>query len=189
MKHYFTTIYRFMWEDLKLSGYTKEIFAVILGFFLPDRKPVPISFRVFMSITGASRSVIVTSIAKLEKRGFVTASHSQGKRTTYSISADTMAQYDKSMNDCSEETTDSKSGQLSNPSFNRSENPTSLNSGLVRKPDHHPSENRTGTRPEIGPHNINKYKNNIRGNTDIHVSEYTPSSSIKQIRRPVRNSD
>lgn len=170
MKHCFTTIYRFMWEDLKLSGYTKEIFAVIFGFFLPERKPTPIPFRVFRSITGASKSVIVTSIAKLEKRGLVTASHSQGKRTTYSISADAMAQYDKSMNNCSEETTDPKSGQLSKPRLNR-------------------SENRTSTSPEIGPHNINKYKNNIRGNTDIYVSEYTPSSSIKQIRRPVRKSD
>lgn len=189
MKHCFTTIYRFMWEDLKLSGYTKEIFAVIFGFFLPERKPTPIPFRVFRSITGASKSVIVTSIAKLEKRGLVTASHSQGKRTTYSISADAMAQYDKSMNNCSEETTDPKSGQLSKPRLNRSENRTSLNSGLVRKQDPNWSENRTSTSPEIGPHNINKYKNNIRENTDIYVSEYTPSSSIKQIRRPVRKSD
>lgn len=185
MKHYFTTIYRFMWEDLKLSGYTKEIFAVILGFFLPDRKPVPISFRVFRSITGASKSVIASSIIKLEKKGFVMASHNHGKRTTYSVSDGVMNQYDNSMKKCAEDNTDPKTGRPSN----RSENRTSLNSGLVRKQDPNWSENRTSTSPEIGPHNINKYKNNIRGNTDIYVSEYTPSSSIKQIRRPVRKSD
>lgn len=155
-----------MWEDLKLSGYTKEIFAVILGFFLPDRKPVPISFRVFRSITGASKSVIASSIIKLEKKGFVMASHNHGKRTTYSVSDGVMNQYDNSMKKCAEDNTDPKTGRPSNR-----------------------SENRTSTSPEIGPHNINKYKNNIRGNTDINVSEYTPSSSIKQIRRPVRKSD
>lgn len=170
MKEHFTVIYRFMWEDLKLGGYTKEVFAVIFGFYSQDRRPVPIPIRVIRSITGASRSVAVSAVRTLEEKGLVVASHTQGRRTMYTISADVMDMYDRLAD-------------------KRSETGTGIRRRPVLKQDGYQSENHTGTGPKTGPHNIKGKNINGRLHTDMHVSEYRPSTEIRTITRPVQKPD
>lgn len=86
MAKQYTTIYPFMWQDLKLEGYTKEVFAVLFGFCVRSAGPVHVPYRNIRAITGASQPTVAKCIRRLEESGIVKAIHTQGRGTLYSIS-------------------------------------------------------------------------------------------------------
>lgn len=83
MAKLYTTIYPFMWQDLKLEGYAKEVFAVLFGFCVRSADPVPVPYRNIRTITGASQPTVAKCIRRLEEAGIVEAVHVQGKCTMY----------------------------------------------------------------------------------------------------------
>lgn len=85
MAKLYTTIYPFMWQDLKLEGFTKEVFAVLFGFCVRSAGPVPVPYRNIRNITGASQPTVAKSIRRLEEAGIVKAVHVQGKCTMYRV--------------------------------------------------------------------------------------------------------
>lgn len=85
MTKYYTTIYPFMWEDLKLEGYLKEIYAVIFGFCIRSGTPVQVPYRIIRKITGAAQATVSGCIRKLEAKNLMRVHHSHGKCTEYSL--------------------------------------------------------------------------------------------------------
>ena len=94
----FTIIYAFFFEVLGLRGVKKEVFAVILGFWLVSRQTVTVPYKTFRRITGGSKSVIARAIKDLENEGLILAKHSPGKRTLYSITPKVADIYDTRLN-------------------------------------------------------------------------------------------
>lgn len=81
----YTTIYPFMWEDLKLDGYAKEIYAVIFGFCIRSDNPVQVPYRIIQKITGAGHATVANCIRKLESENLMKVHHSHGRCTEYSL--------------------------------------------------------------------------------------------------------
>ena len=165
----YTIIYRFMVKELRLGGKTLMTFALIFGLFQRDRKPLSIPLRAICDFTEASKSTVVTSIRYLEEKKFISAIHGHGKRTIYSVSPEVMRVYDQFRNNCT---------------VNR----TSPETVPVQKQDHNRCGTRTTTGTETRPHIIKERK--IKGmQTDIHVSNYRPSATMKKLTGPVRDKD
>lgn len=81
----FTIIYAFMAYLLHLDGYSKQIYAVIFGFWLRIRKPVHVPYSVIRRITGATDPTISECIKRLESDGVISAERKPGTRTKYVI--------------------------------------------------------------------------------------------------------
>lgn len=136
----FTIIYAFMFEVLCLRGVKKEVFAVILGFWLVARQTVTVPYKTFRRITGGSKSVIARAIKDLENEGLITAKHSPGKRTLYTITNKVMEVYEARMNQ-SDSSTSPQTRPVSGSNRNRSSPDTSsgsdteprTNKGFIRK--------------------------------------------------------
>ncbi len=78
-----------MASDLKLFGYTKEIFAAIFGFWIANgEKPVFASYATLRKMTGASQPSVAEAIQTLKSKGFISTEASPGKRTKYAITID-----------------------------------------------------------------------------------------------------
>lgn len=84
MSYVFTTLYSFMWE-IGLDGLTKEVFAVIFGFWLRKREPVYVPYSVIHRITGATPPSISAAIKRLEDYQYIKADRHTGKKTLYII--------------------------------------------------------------------------------------------------------
>lgn len=81
----FTIIYGFMARLLHLDGYSKQIYAVIFGFWIRIRKPVYVPYSVIRRITGATDPTISECVKRLESDGVITAERKPGTRTKYVI--------------------------------------------------------------------------------------------------------
>lgn len=81
----FSIIYGFMASLLHLEGYSKEIFAVIFGFWIRSRKPVTVPYSVIKKITGATDPTISACVKSLKDRGLISADQKPGTRTKYAI--------------------------------------------------------------------------------------------------------
>lgn len=81
----FIIIYSFMSHDLHLDGYTKEVYALIFGFWIRVRKPVSVPYSVIRKITGASDPTISECIKRLVKQDLILSDPKPGVRTKYSI--------------------------------------------------------------------------------------------------------
>ena len=81
----FTIIYGFMARLLHLDGYSKQIYAVIFGFWIRIRKPVYVPYSVIRMITGATDPTISGSIKRLKEEGLITSDPKPGIRAKYSI--------------------------------------------------------------------------------------------------------
>lgn len=82
----FTAVYGFMSCTLGLFGYTKEVFAVIFGFWEhAGERSVAVSLSVMQAITGASRPAVIAAVGALEDAGLVVANRQPGKSTTYDV--------------------------------------------------------------------------------------------------------
>lgn len=123
----FTIIYAFMFEVLCLRGVKKEVFAVILGFWLVARQTVTVPYKTFRRITGGSKSVIAKAIKDLESEGLILSTHSPGKRTLYAITDKVMEIYESRMNQ-SESTTSPQTRPVQGTNRNRSSPETSSGS-------------------------------------------------------------
>lgn len=167
---YYVT-HSFFWKELKLAGRTRDIFAVILGFYRRKGGSLPIPYHVFKELTGTSKSVFVTSVRRLEQLGLIKAVHAPGRRTVYSVSDEVMELYNRQSGNWSENETGPKTEPVSGQDRNR-------------------SEISTGTSPKTGPYKRNKNKRIINiTSTDVNVSGYTPSATFKTISRPDRKPD
>ncbi len=127
----FTIIYAFFFEVLGLRGVKKEVFAVILGFWLVARQTVTVPYKTFRRITGGSKSVIAKAIKDLESEGLILSTHSPGKRTLYAITDKVMEIYESRMNQ-SESNTSPQTRPVPGPNNNRSIPKTST--GSATKP-------------------------------------------------------
>lgn len=127
----FTTIYAFMFEVFGLRGVKKEVFAVILGFWLVSRQTVTVPYKTFRRITGGSKSVIARAIKDLENEGLILAKHSPGKRTLYSITPKVADIYDTRLNQ-PDSNTSPQTRPVPGPNNNRSSPKTST--GSATKP-------------------------------------------------------
>lgn len=81
----FLILYGFMSNLLHLDGFTKEIYALIFGFWIRTKKPVCVPYRVIRNITGASDPTISECIKRLVKQGLIMSDPKPGVRTKYSI--------------------------------------------------------------------------------------------------------
>lgn len=81
----FTIIFGFMARLLHLDGYSKQIYAVIFGFWIRIRKPVYVPYSVIRRITGATDPTISECIKRLERDGVISAERKSGTRTKYVI--------------------------------------------------------------------------------------------------------
>lgn len=79
----FTIIYGFMTYLLHLEGLTKQIYAVIFGFWLGSRKPVAVSYSVMRKITGATDPTISACLKRLLEQGLIESDPKPGMRTKY----------------------------------------------------------------------------------------------------------
>ena len=70
---------------LHLSGYAKEVYSVIFGFWIRYRKSVTVPYSVIKKITGATDPTISACIKYLIKRRLITADPNPGQRTRYEI--------------------------------------------------------------------------------------------------------
>lgn len=70
---------------LHLEGLTKQIYAVIFGFWLGSRKPVAVSYSVMRKITGATDPTISACLKRLLEQGLIESDPKPGMRTKYSI--------------------------------------------------------------------------------------------------------
>lgn len=85
----FTTLYPFFWQDLRLSGVPKEVFAVIFNFWVNSGNNAVIApVKTIRAIIGASRSRILDAIRKLEQKGVIIAYRVPGKNTRYGVEID-----------------------------------------------------------------------------------------------------
>lgn len=123
----FTTIYAFMFEVFGLRGVQKEVFAVILGFWLAARHTITVPYQTIHRITGGSKSVIAKAIKDLEKEELIQAKHSPGKRTQYDITAKVVEVYEARMYQ-SDDTTTPQTRPVSGSNRNRSSPETSSGS-------------------------------------------------------------
>lgn len=92
-----TTLYPFLWQELGLTGFTKEIFAILFGFWAyGDRDGVHVTYKTLTKISGATRPTISTAIQILEDKGFICAYRQPGKPTKYqiTIAADIVKDFD-----------------------------------------------------------------------------------------------
>ena len=81
----YTIIYSFMSFSLGLSGATKEVFAVIYGFWKSKRAPVAVPNSVIRAITGLSHSSIVDAKNKLVTLRIIIAHEFRGKPSLYEV--------------------------------------------------------------------------------------------------------
>lgn len=81
----FTIIYSFMSHSLGLSGATKEVFAVIFGFWRKKQAPVEVANSVIRSITGLSHSSIVDAKNKLVAFNLISILEIRGKPSLYEV--------------------------------------------------------------------------------------------------------
>ena len=81
----FTIIYAFMAYLLHLDGYTKEIYALIFGFWIRTRKPVHVPYSAIRKIVGATDPTISEGIKRLTQKGLISADPKPGMKTKYSI--------------------------------------------------------------------------------------------------------
>lgn len=79
----FTKILPFMSQNLGLRGAAKEVYAVIYGFWAAKGAPVEISNKVFLNITGLSRSTIALAKAKLVAANRIKIIESRGHPSRY----------------------------------------------------------------------------------------------------------
>ena len=83
MDKLFARILPFMSQKLKLKGAAKEVYAVIYGFWAAKGAPVEMPNRVFLSITGLSRSTIALAKAKLVAAKRIRIIESRGHPSRY----------------------------------------------------------------------------------------------------------
>ena len=170
MEFAYTIVYRFMTKDLQLGGKTLLVFAMIFGLCRQKQEPLSIPLKVICDFTEASKSTVVTSIRSLEQMKLISAIHVHGKRTLYSVSPEVMKAYAQLHNNCI---------------VNR----TSPETVLVHRQDHNRYGTRTTTGSETRPHII-KDKIKSKGmQTDMYVSDYKPSATIKKLTELVQDSD
>lgn len=81
----YTIIYGFMAKDLKLRGYSKDVYAVIFGFWIKKKQPVCIPYATFKIIVGAAAPAVSNSLKLLVSRGLITADPKPGTMTRYEI--------------------------------------------------------------------------------------------------------
>ena len=70
---------------LKLRGATKEVFAVIFGFWQTKKEPVTVSNTIIHSITGLSHAAIVKAKNLLIERNLIIAHEIRGKPSSYEV--------------------------------------------------------------------------------------------------------
>lgn len=88
-KCHYTILYPFFHQRLGLRGYTKEVFAVIFGFwYASNQTSVPVSISVIQEIVGGERCSLIKAIKELEERGLVVATRTPGRETKYSVKLD-----------------------------------------------------------------------------------------------------
>lgn len=85
MASLFIILYPFMWEILHLDGYSKEVFALIFGFWFAKRKPVEVPYSIIHRATGATTPTISAAIQRLESAGWMRADHKRGQKTRYEV--------------------------------------------------------------------------------------------------------
>lgn len=89
MRKLYTVLYSFMSSELGLKGLTKEVFAIIFGFWLAaERTAIWITISNMEAITGGSRPAIIAAIKALERKGYIAVSRSPGQYSLYTVTVD-----------------------------------------------------------------------------------------------------
>lgn len=178
MPRCFTILYPFMSERLHIHGYAMMVYAVIFGFYIRDRVPVPIPYRIFCKIIGTSKVTVSKCLDQLESMGLIIMKRHHGKTTMYSINhLDDILEYyleESGMNE----------GSKVNESLVEIE--TSKEGLLVKRVYNNQYSKFTSTCKDSLPHNRIINKNIIK---DDHVSsirvpdasEYLKPSGLKSI--------
>lgn len=81
----YTIIYSFMSFSLGLSGATKEVFAVIFGFWKSKQAAVEVSNSVVRKITGLSNTAIAEAKNKLKAAKLIIPHEIPGKPSLYEV--------------------------------------------------------------------------------------------------------
>ena len=92
----FYITYPFMWRDLNLSGISRDVFAIIFGFWKKGRSPVHVPYSVIREMTGATDPSISAAIKKLKKRELIVVTQQkQGLKSLYQVSlpAEVLAEF------------------------------------------------------------------------------------------------
>lgn len=80
-------VYPFMWRDLNLSGITRDVLAIIFGFWKKGRGPVYVPYSVIREMTGATDPSISAAIKKLKSQKLIAViGQKQGLKSLYQVS-------------------------------------------------------------------------------------------------------
>ena len=71
--------------NLRLRGATKEVFAVIFGFWQAKKEPVTVSNNIIHLITGLSHAAIVKAKNLLIERNLIIVHEIRGKPSSYEV--------------------------------------------------------------------------------------------------------
>lgn len=80
------TVYPFMHRDLGLSGISRDVFAIIFGFWRGDKKPVYVPYSIIREMTGATDPSISAAIHKLKNEKLIDFErHKRGLKSRYLV--------------------------------------------------------------------------------------------------------
>lgn len=79
-------VYPFMQRDLGLSGITRDVFAIIFGFWRREKIPVYVPYSTIREMTGATDPSISAAINRLKKEELIAFDrHERGLKSRYRV--------------------------------------------------------------------------------------------------------